>query len=122
LSVLLCDLDTIQELNRTYRGKDEPTDVLSFSQREGHGPAGNGPPGNDLLRPESLGDIVACLPIVEDQAHRFGCSPDQELRRVLTHGVLHLIGMNHETNQPEEGMLALQERILRALEPAELSW
>ncbi|MDR2142885.1 MAG: rRNA maturation RNase YbeY [Treponema sp.] len=105
LSVLFCGNSYIRELNSRYRGRDEPTDVLSFFLGE-----------NDGQR-YLPGDIVISLETLEENAVRFKVSPDQELRRLLIHGILHLDGMDHASNVPEEPMLKKQEEILRELEP-----
>ena len=79
----------IQELNRRYRGLDEPTDVLSFGVDESGPSAG----------PRELGDVVICL------AHT------ADIREAVVHGALHLTGMDHEADDGE--MLALQRELLR---------
>jgi probable rRNA maturation factor len=91
LSVELVDADRIRELNREHRGRDQPTDVLSFPV-DGAGPA----PG-----PRELGDVVICPEHTAD------------LTEATVHGVLHLCGYDHETDAGE--MLALQAEVLRAL-------
>jgi probable rRNA maturation factor len=87
----------IAALNERHRGKAEPTDVLSFPidgvEQVGEGPAGA------AGYPIELGDIVIC------PAHTV------DLREAIVHGMLHLLGMDHETDDGE--MLALQERLLR---------
>ena len=110
LSVLLCDDSIISDLNSRYRGKAEPTDVLSFAQGEGE----IIPPDNDRRR--LLGDIVISLDTLRKNARRFGISEDEELRRLLIHGILHLDGMDHKSNRKTEPMLQLQEKILADLE------
>ncbi len=91
LSVELVDAERIRELNREHRGRDLPTDVLSFPI-DGAGPA----PG-----PRELGDVVICAERTED------------VFEATVHGVLHLCGHDHETDDGE--MLALQERIMETL-------
>lgn len=86
VSVLLSDDAEIHELNREYRGKDKPTDVLSFSQIEGEPFPGQ----------TALGDIVISLETAERQAEKFGNNFPQELLRLLVHGVHHLLGFEHE--------------------------
>ena len=61
------------------------------------------------------GDIVISLDALSRSAEEFGVSPDEELRRLLVHGILHLSGMDHEDNAPSRPMLHRQEEILRAL-------
>jgi probable rRNA maturation factor len=106
VSFLLCSDDRIQELNRTYRGKDEPTDVLSFSSGDDtQFPAF---PGHEVY----AGDIVICPEAVKRNAQEFGTSWEQEMRRVAIHGILHLMGMDHVGTDPEEPMIVYQEEIL----------
>jgi len=106
LSVLFCDDQAIRALNKKYRNIDEATDVLSFALGETEG---------QRFLP---GDIAISLETLEENARRFGVSPDEELRRLLIHGILHLGGMDHASNDKEEPMLALQEKILEELSPA----
>jgi probable rRNA maturation factor len=108
LSVLLCDGKTIEELNTRYRGIREPTDVLSFALGETLN-AG----GEDRFLP---GDIVISLSELYKNAAYFNVSEDEELRRLVVHGILHLDGMDHSGNSPEEPMLRLQETILSELD------
>ena len=103
LSVLFCGNNYIRSLNAQYRNKDEPTDVLSFSMGE-------------TKRGRFLpGDIVISLESLEENAASYRIQPDEELRRLLIHGILHLDGMDHETNEEGEPMLQLQEKILASL-------
>jgi probable rRNA maturation factor len=85
------DPERIRELNREYRGRDEPTDVLSFPVDEAAPAAG----------PRELGDVIICPEHTED------------LTEAVVHGVLHLCGYDHETDSGE--MLALQARVLEGL-------
>jgi len=85
------DSGRIRELNREYRGRDEPTDVLSFPVDEAAPAAG----------PRELGDVIICPDHTED------------LTEAVVHGVLHLCGYDHETDSGE--MLALQARVLEGL-------
>lgn len=108
LSVLLCGDREMAELNRAWRGKDEPTDILSFGgEAEGEFPAGTGK--------SYLGDIAISLESLAENARRFGVAEDEELRRLIIHGILHLGGMDHESNETDEPMLRLQETILEEL-------
>lgn len=87
VSVLLVGERAMRALNRRWRGLDRPTDVLSFSQREG---AGGG------LHPELLGDVVICVPVARRQAAAAGHCLAAELDRLAVHGLLHLAGHEHE--------------------------
>lgn len=107
VSVLLTDDAEIRSLNRQYRGIDKPTDVLSFSQLEGDAvPPRNGP----LI----LGDIVISLDRTREQAGDSGVSVEKELRRLFIHGLLHLVGYDHE-GSPEEAkkMKNMEDRLFR---------
>ena len=104
LSVLFCNNGFIKSLNAQYRSKDEPTDILSF-------PLGEKGPGGRFL----AGDIVISLDALEENARFFKVSTDEELRRLLVHGILHLSGNDHVTNEMEEPMLKIQEEILAEL-------
>jgi len=106
LSVLVAGDESLRELNRRYRGIDAATDVLSFSQVEGEAPPGRS-------RTEAAGDIVISLPTARRQAAGAGVPFEQELRRVLVHGILHLNGMDHAEGSGE--MLSRQESLLEGL-------
>jgi probable rRNA maturation factor len=105
LSLLFCDNAYIRDLNLRYRNKDEATDVLSFTL------GGTERPGERYLP----GDIVISLQALSENAEYFKVSEDEELRRLLIHGILHLDGMDHSSNEAEEPMLRLQEQILADL-------
>ena len=108
LSVLLCTDKTIKSLNSRYRNIDEATDVLSFEL----GAEETMPDGSIRCYP---GDIVISLDSVGKNAHYFRVSADEELRRLLIHGILHLNGMDHLSNDASEPMLLKQENILYTL-------
>lgn len=105
LSILFCDNAFIQILNSKYRMIDAPTDVLSFALGDLYSPA-------EGVQRFTAGDIVISLDMLAHNAETFNVSVDEELRRLLVHGILHLTGMDHATNSPSEEMLQLQERIL----------
>jgi probable rRNA maturation factor len=104
LSILYCGDSFIKTLNARYRDRDEATDILSFPQGEDFPPV----PGERRL----AGDIVISLDTLVRNAGFFGVSVDEELRRLLIHGILHLDGMDHKSNEKTEPMLRLQEEIL----------
>ena len=101
LSVLFCSNSYIKSLNARYRNKNEPTDVLSFPLGE-----------TDPLGRYMAGDIVISLDALEENTRHFNTSSDEELRRLLVHGILHLAGEDHASNRAEEPMLITQEKIL----------
>jgi len=105
VSILFCSDAFIQNLNKEYRSIDAPTDVLSFSMGEWYEDA-----GQKIYR---AGDIVISIPALYRNAEQFHVAPDEELKRLLIHGILHLEGMDHATNDSSEPMLIKQEAILR---------
>jgi probable rRNA maturation factor len=107
LSILLCNDAYMQSLNAQYRHKDEATDVLSFELGEDFEEGGE--------TRYAAGDIVISLETLGENARYFKTTEDEELRRLLIHGILHLNGMDHETNHKTEPMLELQEKILARL-------
>jgi probable rRNA maturation factor len=111
VSVTLVDDVQIRDLNRAYRGKDAATDVLSFSQLEGG--------GLDLRRMPAtvsvpLGDIVVSMPRMADQAREFGHTEAREFGFLLIHGLLHLLGYDHELPGEQVAMRAVEEELLAA--------
>ncbi len=104
LSVLFIGDRAMRALNNTYRGKDTTTDVLSFSLREG---------GFPHIQPEMLGDIVISLPVAARQAREAGHSLVRELERLLVHGLLHVLGYDHERSPQEARRMERKERQLR---------
>lgn len=106
LSLLLTDDDTVHALNRTYRGVDKPTDVLSFSQREGENPD----EWDNLL-----GDIIISVEKARRQAEEYGHSMAREVAFLTVHGVLHLLGWDHQEADDERRMMAKTEEILGSL-------
>jgi probable rRNA maturation factor len=115
VSVILCDDGFIRGLNARYRNKDEATDVLSFPQR---GTGAEFPTEGDAATAEHLyyaGDIVISLDTLHLHARRFSVDTEEELKRLVVHGILHLSGMDHSDNSPEQNMLQLQEATLSRL-------
>ncbi len=108
-SVTFIDEEEMHGLNRQYRGIDDSTDILSFAAQDGNDEFAfiSGP-----RRFRNLGDILICPEIFARNAEEFGVSFDEELHRLLIHGVLHLNGMDHKSNDASEPMLRHQEDIL----------
>ncbi len=115
LSLVLTSDEAVQELNRTYRGLDAPTDVLSFSAQEGDEPLLDLPDALADALEAALGDVVIAVPYAARQAARFGNSLRDELLLLTVHGVLHLLGYDHATPDEEAALWALQEEILAPL-------
>jgi rRNA maturation RNase YbeY len=91
----------MRSLNRKYRGRDYPTDVLAFPMAS-----------VGKQREVFLGDVVICLPIAIGQAARFGNTADQEILRLLIHGTLHLLGYDHEQSPREATRMQRKERAM----------
>jgi len=92
IDLTLCDNKTIQQYNYEYRGKDKPTDVLSF------------PIENDMIRGMDimpLGSIVISTNFVKERAKEFKHTENDELNLLFIHGMLHLLGFDHETDSGE---------------------
>ncbi|MEO0812725.1 MAG: rRNA maturation RNase YbeY [Myxococcota bacterium] len=107
LSVVLTDDLSIRALNREHRNKDKATDVLSFSQIEG--PVF---PGESRV----LGDVVISMETAARQAREIGHSLEDEVRRLLIHGALHLLGHDHVNGGPQARKMKREEdRLERAL-------
>lgn len=114
LSVVITDDATIRELNRDWRGKDKATDVLSFSQVEGEEPAPAA--GRRLATSSVLGDVVISAETAARQAEEIGHSFEDEVRRLLVHGVLHLLGHDHvHGGEQRRRMRAEERRLLKLL-------
>lgn len=97
LSVVLCGDEVIHELNREWRGKDRPTDVLAFAMGEGE--AGG-------ISPGLLGDVVISVDTARRQAPEHGRTILGEVTMLLAHGLLHLLGYDHRTPDEDRRMRA----------------
>jgi probable rRNA maturation factor len=102
LSIVLTNDDQIQKLNHVYRGMDRPTDVLAFAMREGRFKAFAG----DLL-----GDVVVSVPRARRQAAERSVPPMTEITMLVAHGILHLIGWDHDTPAKDRRMRAETDRL-----------
>jgi len=104
ISVYITDDEEIRKLNKTYRGKDKATDVLSF------------PLDENFEGYRLLGDIVISQDTAERQARELGHSLKEEVKRLLIHGLVHLLGYDHEKGGEEEKKFKeLEEKILSKL-------
>ena len=105
VSILFCDDVYIRQLNRQYRSIDAATDVLSFPQ------------GEQYHEGETYyaGDIIISLDSCIRQAEELGITPNEELKRLIVHGILHLKGMDHKTDTTYDEMMGLQENLLSEL-------
>lgn len=104
LSIMLTDNKSIQVINRDYRGKDSPTDVISFAYHETE--------DFDIGPYDVLGDIIISLERVEEQRIEYNHSFEREFFYVLTHGVLHILGYDHIDEEDKKIMRCREEEIL----------
>lgn len=106
LSVVVTDDETVRELNRRYRGEDAPTDVLSFGLEPDDRFVA--PPAS----PRQLGEVVIAYPTAARQAGESGHDIDAELAHLLVHGLLHLLGHDHQSPKEARAMRAREEALL----------
>jgi len=109
VGLVVASEETVRDLNRRYRGLDEPTDVLSF----GHEPAGDtGPfvtPPDGVRR---LGEVILSYRAAERQAREVGRSVQEEASHLVVHGLLHLVGYDHENDEDERRMRTREDELL----------
>ena len=102
-SLILVDINEIQEINRDYRQKDAPTDVISCEEEDDEDET-------------YIGDIFICVEKVHEQAEAYGHSLEREFAFLIVHGVLHLMGYDHIEKDDEVVMFAKQDEILNKTE------
>lgn len=111
LSITFMSDEDIQEVNKTYRGIDAPTDVISFALEE---------MGEDEMviviegMPTILGDIIIAVPTAKRQAEEYGHSFKREIGFLALHGFLHLLGYDHMNERDEKKMFGRQDEILQS--------
>jgi probable rRNA maturation factor len=115
LSIHFCNNETIKKLNLEYRKKDEATDVLSFESGEIY-------LDDDGEERTLAGDIIISLETLRENAEYFSVPIDEELKRLIVHGILHLDGLDHATNEKEEPMLEIQESLLEYFADFDISY
>ncbi len=106
MSVTIVSKNKIHELNRDYRGIDRPTDVISFAFLDDK---------KEVLKgnfPVDLGEIYICYDVCKKNALKYGNTLDRELCFLYVHGLLHLLGYDHQTKEQEKEMFSLQDVIL----------
>lgn len=117
-SVILVDNEYIQDLNQQYRGLDQPTDVLSFAMLDDSADElpvlSEDSPASPENRPELLGDIFISVERAVEQAEDYGHSVNRELCYLAVHGLLHLLGFDHQNPGDQERMRQAEEEILTA--------
>jgi probable rRNA maturation factor len=89
LSLAFVDEKEMQKLNKNFRKKNKPTDVLSFDLREGN----------------YLGEIIICPKVVKDNAKKYGVTAKKEMLKVFAHGILHLLGYDHEQSKSQAELM-----------------
>jgi probable rRNA maturation factor len=110
ISLVFTDSETVQRLNRDYRGVDEPTDVLAFymlPQKKAKSSFALPPDG--ITR---LGEVIISYPQATEQAEEQGHSVEKELALLIIHGILHLLGYDHEQPEEERRMWEREEELL----------
>jgi len=106
LSLVICGDEEIAAINQQWLNRQGPTNVISFAQKEGDGPA---------LNPEILGDVVVSADTARREAAQHGLEPDEHLMRLIIHGILHILGYEHEQGgEPARLMEAKTEDLLAA--------
>ena len=117
IDVALVDLDTIKEYNASTRGIDKITDVLSYPAADFASPLKLREGTEGFLRDDfsglfQLGEIIICRPVCEAQAREFGHSVEREMGYLFVHGVLHLLGFDHDTDEKYRQMRIVEEKVL----------
>jgi probable rRNA maturation factor len=113
VSIALVDDDYIQELNKQYRSLDVPTDVLSFAMRE---TVSDEDDGFEYPEEELLGDVVVSLERARVQAVEYRHSFEREVGFLVVHGILHLLGYDHEVDGEKTVMRQKEEKILKTID------
>ncbi len=103
-SIIFVDNEKIHELNKQFRGVDRPTDVISFALEDAE--------EEFLSTIRVLGDIYISIPKMQEQAKEYGHSEKRELAFLVVHGLLHLLGYDHQTEEEEKVMFQIQEEML----------
>ncbi|MGE5543741.1 MAG: rRNA maturation RNase YbeY [Bacillota bacterium] len=112
VNVVIVDASDIREFNYIYRGKDQVTDVLSFAMTETH----HDEPEYENPEPDNmLGDIIICMERVLAQAEEYGHTPQRELAYLTVHGMLHLLGYDHEEENERVLMRSLEDKLMKGL-------
>jgi probable rRNA maturation factor len=115
VSLVFTDSETVQRLNRDYRGVDEPTDVLAFYMLPQKGADSSfALPPDGVTR---LGEVIISYPQAVAQAKEQGHSPERELILLVIHGILHLLGYDHEEPEEEKKMRKREKELLQKYSP-----
>ena len=103
LSIVFMDDARIQELNRQYLHRDHPTNVLAFSMKEGEFPT---------LQPHVLGDLIISVEPARRQSTQFGLTHEKMIFLLMAHGILHLLGYDHEGGRGNPRKMATRQKEL----------
>ncbi len=107
LSLFFCSLETMIQLNGTYRNREKPTDLLSWLYQDGD--------AESITPEEPWGELVYCLEVIREQAAASGWELEDELLRLTVHGLTHLLGYDHEDEADEATMLAFEKNLLEQI-------
>jgi probable rRNA maturation factor len=121
ITVVITDDASVQTLNQQYRNIDAPTDVLSFSAQEGDTLI-DLPPELAEEMGNYVGDLIIAYPYTAAQAARYGHTIAAELRLLVVHGTLHLLGHDHETPERQQAMWEAQRLVLAQLGDESTDW
>jgi probable rRNA maturation factor len=106
LGILFVDDPAIQELNRRFLRRNRPTNVIAFPMQEGE---------FSVLNPQLIGDVVISVDTASRQSELFGLTPEKTLILLLIHGILHLVGFDHERSKKEARDMRTKEKELLEL-------
>ena len=110
ISIVMTDNDQVQQLNKTYRGIDKPTNVLAFPMQEGQFAD---------ITPGLLGDVVISCETAQQEADKANISLDERMSQLLIHGILHLMGFDHEASPSDARMM--EDKSLELLRKIEIN-
>lgn len=108
IDIMLCDNEQIYNINKEFRGKDSPTDIITFALFADEEPEDRMILGNHI----HLGEIIISTERINEQANEYKKSFDDELYFILAHGILHLFGFTHENEDKLNFMIKEQERLI----------
>ncbi|HEY4518762.1 MAG TPA: rRNA maturation RNase YbeY [Candidatus Paceibacterota bacterium] len=109
LSVALVGEKKMRSLNKVWRGKNSPTDVLSFSFLEDK-------PTTGKREMEEAGEVIICLPVAARQARFYGLSEKKHIARLVAHGTMHIFGLDHERSEKEHQIMEeVQKKIVKMI-------
>lgn len=122
ISISAVDKDTIHKINKEYRNVDRPTDVLSFPifEREEINAMAT-LENSKKVKEMELGDIIICIDVLQEHAIEYQTGILREMLYMITHGVCHLLGYDHEIEEEKREMRTLEEKILNKIGVGEVN-